>query len=241
VKIAILLLALSGVAHANGTPTPVPVAPQQSQGQSQTVFQQASSDANAAAAAAAKASAQSVSTASGGAGGANSLGDVAPSQSITGEQSDYNSLSLVLPSLASTPQMAAIAGCAPQITQGATGFLFGAFSNANAVTDTTHCTLMGLRNVKVAQCQYGAAQQIEDLLTKKLLPDYVASAVRFPDLTPAECAALKAPPKPEVIVREVIKEVRVEVPAPIVVPPKPPAKKVAKPCPAGQIPACKAV
>ncbi len=135
--------------------------------------------------------------------------------------------------------MAAIAGCAPQITQASVGFLFGAFSQASGTTDVSNCTLMALRNVKVDSCQYGSAQQIEDLLTKKLLPDFVPSTVRFPDLTPTQCHALKTPVPPPVVTNYIAPPpVVVPEPKPEPVKPKPVAKKK-PPCPAGQQLVCK--
>ena len=94
--------------------------------------------------------------------------------------------------------MSKIDGCAPAITQSARSgwLLIGGASVADSKTDPTDCTLMLLRNAKVDACQYASAKQVEDLMIAKLLPAFKASAGTYPDLTPTECAAVKAPPKP---------------------------------------------
>ncbi len=176
----------------------------------------------------------------GGSGGAGVSGDI--STSLNGDTSDYNAWSIVLPPLAFTPPMAAVVGCAPQIVQKTVGIGFGLFSQADGVTDVSNCTLMALRNVKVDSCQYGSAQQIEDLLTKKLLPEYVPSAIRFPDLTPTQCHALKTPvPPPQVVNYIAPPPVVPPVVVPPVVVPEPvkPKPKKKPPCPAGQQLVCK--
>lgn len=174
----VLALALMpAAALATDKPPPSPVAPSK-----------ASADASAAAAA------KSVATAAGTA----SVGDVAPSQSLGIGGDTARAWSLALAPPAFTPPMAAIAGCAPRITQQSTAVTLIA-SHASAETDPTDCTLILLRNAKVDQCQYATAKQVEDRMLSKLLPGFTASAVAMLDLTPSECAMVKAPPRVETV------------------------------------------
>lgn len=166
------------------------------------------------------------------AGGANTLGDV--STSLTGDSSDYNAWSVVLPPLASTPPMAPIQGCAPEITQSAVGFFFGIFSDAKARTDPTDCTLIALRNTKFEQCQFASAKQIEDLMLLKKLPDFKPSPAAFVDYDQAACARIKNPPPavaPVVKTEYEVRYVYVDSPLPKAAQPK---KKPKAPCHAGQ-------
>ena len=169
--IACLLLAFAGQALANPPPAPAPTGT------------------NATASATSNATAKATGTA------ASTIGDVAPAQTIGGDSA--RSYSLFIQPPAFTPPMAKIDGCAPAITQSARSgwLLIGGASVADSKTDPTDCTLMLLRNAKVDACQYASAKQIEDLMIAKLLPDFKASAGAYPDLTPTECAAMKAPSK----------------------------------------------
>lgn len=247
--LAIALL-FAGAAQATGTPVPpAPVpTPVSSHAQSQATSQ---AKAAAMAGAAAKASAAGGSATGGqaaggmatGTGGSNSLGD--SNTSLTGDSSDYNAWSVVLPPLASTPPMAPIAGCAPEITQSAVGFVFGIFSDARARTDPSDCTLIALRNTKFEQCQFASAKQIEDLMLLKKLPDFKPSAAVFIDHDQAMCAAIRnppttpapPPPKPEVVYETHYRYF--DAPG-VPDPPKPAKPKPKKPCPTGQQLVCKA-
>jgi hypothetical protein len=161
------------------------------------------------------ATANSASTSNGSAkaasGSHSAVGDVSQGLQVGGDSA--RSWSLFLPPPVFTPPMAPMVGCAPRVTQSAGSItLLGSMARSDA--DPTDCTLMALRNAKVEACQYASAKQVEDLMLAKLLPGYTASVVAFVDLTPAACAALKAPPKPEPVVN-------------LVAPPLPTATEVA--------------
>lgn len=183
------------------TPKPVkvhpphPWTPAASQVQNQTQTQvQTQGQTQTATGGASTSTSDSSATATGGsaAGGSNTMGNIAPSQSIGGDSVNSKAWSLFLPPLAFVPPMSAIAGCAPEITQSSVGVAFGAYSAANGKTDPQDCTLIQLRNAKVDACQYASAKQIEDLMLMKKLPDYRPSITQYTDLEPRDCAAVKA-------------------------------------------------
>jgi hypothetical protein len=197
-KAAALLCALALTMPAAGTTKPEDPKPP---------VPAAAPTAQAAAQAAAKASSSS-SAAGGSAAAGNTLGDVAPVQTVGGQAVSSHAWSLFAQPPAFTPPMAPIAGCAPVITQEATSgwLILGGLSKATGKTDPTDCTLIALRNAKVEQCQYASAKQIEDLLTAKLLPGYTPGpADGFTDLKPIACAALRQlqAQKPEAEIRYV--------------------------------------
>jgi hypothetical protein len=100
-----------------------------------------------------------------------------------------------------TPPMAAISGCSAQVTQQAMSVGWGFFSQASGTTDVSDCTLIAIRNEKVENCQYASAKQIEDLMLKRKLPDFVPSNVEMIDLTPKECHDIKHPPPPPPVIQ----------------------------------------
>ena len=149
-------------------------------------------DAAAAAAARAKAGAKASSTSHSG------VGDV--SQGLTTGDDRSRFLSLVLPPPAYTAPMAPIDGCAAEVTQEA-GSITLLGSRATARTDPTVCHVLAIRNAKVEACHFASAKHVEDLLLAKLLPGYQANPLVLSDLSPAECAALKAPPLPAPLIQ----------------------------------------
>src|SRR5690606_34389192 len=174
---AVLALAVCAVAaapaFATSNPPPAP-APSPAPSSSTS---QAESAAAAAAAAAARAGAASRATggqATGGAatggravvgnvgststaGGADLDSDIAveaPASSSLIDSSRSSAWSLFLPPPVFTPPMAPVQCPSATITQDATSFVMGVYSDANAKTDTSDCTLIQVRNAKVEACQY---------------------------------------------------------------------------------------
>lgn len=95
---------------------------------------------------------------------------------------------------AHTPSMPTTGARFPKITQSATGVGFGLFSRADAETNTDVDSLYAMREIKLAQCQYLSVKQIDDGITKKAMPEFVAASDDgYANLTPEECAKLKEP------------------------------------------------
>lgn len=126
-------------------------------------------------------------------------GQTQGSQSLTdSDRSSYRSWAVVLPAAPWMPPMARVECASAQIDQSDQQVLWGAWRNAQAHTNTSDCTVIALRNAKVETCQYASAKQVEDLLLVKHLPAFsAADSSGYIDLTPTQCAALKAPPLPQ--------------------------------------------
>lgn len=201
-----------------------------------------SSTSAAGAAAGALAGALSGSTSGASTTGTNELDNAvdvsAPSEASITDQSrvDSSAWSLFLPPPAWVPPMAPVDCASAMITQDSKLIAFNAYSEANAKTDTSDCTLIRLRNAKVESCQYGEAKQIEDLVVAKYLKDYRPGAVQMPNYSHAECNVLKAPPAPTPIATpaQLLPPAAPASSAPVPVPAavKPAPKKVAKTKPA---------
>lgn len=120
------------------------------------------------------------------------------SQSLNdSDRSSYRSWAIVLPAAPWMPPMARVECASAQIDQSDQQVLWGAWRSAQAHTNTSDCTVIALRNAKVETCQYASAKQVEDLLLARHLPAFAASdSSGYIDLTPTQCAALRAPPAP---------------------------------------------
>lgn len=243
--IALALAAILAPAYALGTPPPPEPAPvkqkvlkpisKSSSVQSQQAISASHSAASSDSSSASDSSASSASD--------SSVGDVAPIQSIGGDRVTSRSWSLFFPPPAYTPPMAPIQGCAARVSQSSVYMGWGAYSKADSGANTDPCTLIAIRNAKVESCQYASAKQIEDLLTEQLLPSYKANSVKFDDLTPKECAAIKAPkpvPVPDTPVNLITDAPKTLILTAAEPPkeapkeaPKVEGKKEVKPCPAG--------
>lgn len=126
-------------------------------------------------------------------------GQTQGSQSLTdSDRSSYRSWAVVLPMAPWMPPMQKVECTLAQVRQTDEMVGWGAWRRADASTDTSDCTVIALRNAKVETCQYASAKQVEDLLLVKHLPAFSASdSTGYIDLTPTQCAALKAPPLPQ--------------------------------------------
>lgn len=202
--------AAASPAFATNSPPPAP-APSPAPSTSNSTSK-AEAAAAAAAAAAARAAASSRATGGRATGGAATVGNVgssshggaadldssidvdAPANSslIDSSSNKSSAWSLFLPPPVFTPPMAPVQCPSATITQDATSVVMGVYSNANAKTDTSDCTLIQVRNAKVEACQYASAKQIEDLLVAKHLPAFKATSVVMTDYTDQECSVLKS-------------------------------------------------
>lgn len=126
-------------------------------------------------------------------------GQTQGSQSLTdSDRSSYRSWAVVLPVAPWMPPMQKVECTLAQVRQTDEMVGWGAWRRAEASTDTSDCTVIALRNAKVETCQYASAKQVEDLLLVKHLPAFsAADSSGYIDLTPTQCAALKAPPLPQ--------------------------------------------
>lgn len=186
----------------NPTPSPTPSTTSTSSGASAGASSSAAALAGAAAGASVgnvgggAAKVEGVSSSS--AGGASDLQsdiDVNAAPALN-DNSKSSAWSLFLPPPAWVPPMAPVDCASAMITQDSKLIAFNAYSEANAKTDTSDCTLIRLRNAKVESCQFGEAKQIEDLVVAKYLKDYKPGQVQMPNYSHAECNVLKAPPAP---------------------------------------------
>jgi hypothetical protein len=66
-------------------------------------------------------------------------------------------------------------------------------SIANSSSNGDNCLAIAIRNAKVETCQFYDAAQIENLLAKKVLPDFEASTNVQVNLSPEACSILKTP------------------------------------------------
>lgn len=186
----------------NGGAWPTCTPPGKPSKPSKPVTSGSSSTSAAGAAAGALAGALSGSTSGASTTGTNTLDNAvdvtAPSEASISDHSrvDSSAWSLFLPPPAWVPPMAPVDCASAMITQDSKLVAWNAYSEANAKTDTSDCTLIRLRNTKVESCQFGEAKQIEDLVVAKYLKDYKPGQVQMPNYSHAECNVLKAPPAP---------------------------------------------
>jgi hypothetical protein len=246
-------------AQATGTPTPPPATPAPTTitsgaaaGAAAGAVSGSRSDAVSNSGAAAGANATGGSATGGNAAGGSARQGQGQAQrqaatsgaSITdnGSTSTENSM-YVLPSPVFTPPMAAVnCPAGVEITNEAFSLGWSAISAARGHTDNSACVLITLRNAYVEQCQYASAKQVQDLLTAKMLPGFVASGTAYLDLTRGECDALRAPVAPVVRTETVYISVPAPAAAPVAVPPKKRIRTVfpVKKCkPAAALPACR--
>lgn len=101
----------------------------------------------------------------------------------------------VLPSPVFTPPLPMIAGCpSANVDQMAFAAGWNFISYADASVNTDNCTAVILYNQYVSTCKWHSAQQVLDLLSKKVLPGFTPSSVELVDLDKRQCDALLAPP-----------------------------------------------
>lgn len=133
----------------------------------------------------------------GGAGGAGGVATVAAGAAMGGNVSTSGGDSnlWVMPAPVFTPPMITISCPQAAVNQEAFAVGWNFLSYAKSNIDPMECTLIQIRNAKVETCQYASAKQIEDMMVKRRLPDYVPNPVVMDDYTPAECKLLLAPPK----------------------------------------------
>ncbi len=163
----------------------------QATGKPQPPQQPAPPPAMASADAKAQATAQAKAAANASSGSRSSTGPVSQGVDVGGDVA--RSWSLFLPPPAFTPPMAPVEGCAAEVTQEA-GAVTLLGSKASSRSDPSVCHLLTLRNLKVQQCQYASAKQIEDLLVARMLPGFVASPqADYLDLPRTACAMLSTP------------------------------------------------
>jgi hypothetical protein len=123
---------------------------------------------------------------------------------VGGYTSNSDSNLYVLPAPVFVPPMAALPCPAAQIEQEAVAGGWNFFSFSKGRTDTRDCTAIIVINSLIDRCQYGRAQQALDLLAVRALPGFQVAAAGYPDLTPKECAMVKAPPAPPAPVAPII-------------------------------------
>ncbi len=100
----------------------------------------------------------------------------------------------VLPAPVFTPPLPMIQSCpGANIDQHSTALGWNFVSHARAVVNTDNCTAISLYNSYVATCKYKSAQQVLDLLTRKILPDFQKSDVALVDLSKKDCDSLSMP------------------------------------------------
>jgi hypothetical protein len=123
---------------------------------------------------------------------------------VGGYTSNSDSNLYVLPAPVFLPPMAALPCPAAQVEQEAVAGGWNFFSFSKGRTDTRDCTAIIVINSLIDRCQYGRAQQALDLLAVRALPGFQVAAVGYPDLTPKECAMVKAPPAPPAPVAPIV-------------------------------------
>jgi hypothetical protein len=107
----------------------------------------------------------------------------------------------VLPAPVFTPPLPVIQSCpGANIDQHATAIGWSFLSHARSTVNTDNCTAITLYNSYVATCKYKSAQQVLDLLTRKILPDFEKSDVILVDLSKKDCDALSIPLAPAPVV-----------------------------------------
>ncbi len=108
--------------------------------------------------------------------------------------SSYKSNMWVFPAPVFTPPLPMIQNCpGANIDQHATAIGWSFVSHARATVNTDNCTAITLYNSYVSTCKYQSAQQVLDLLTRKILPDFQKSEVVLMDLSRKECDMLSRP------------------------------------------------
>lgn len=115
--------------------------------------------------------------------------------------SSYRNNMWVLPAPVFTPPLPVIQSCpGANIDQHATAIGWSFLSHARSTVNTDNCTAITLYNSYVATCKYKSAQQVLDLLTRKILPDFEKSDVVLVDLSKKDCDALSIPLAPAPVV-----------------------------------------
>lgn len=108
--------------------------------------------------------------------------------------SSYKNSMWVLPAPVFTPPLPMIQSCpGANVDQHATAVGWNFLSHARATVNTDNCTAITLYNSYVSTCKYKSAQQVLDLLTKKILPDFERSGVPLSDLSKKDCDELLKP------------------------------------------------
>jgi hypothetical protein len=108
--------------------------------------------------------------------------------------SSYKNNMWVFPAPVFTPPLPLIQNCpGANVEQHATAVGWNFVSHARATVNTDNCTAITLYNSYVSTCKYQSAQQVLDLLTRKILPDFQRSEVALMDLTKKECDMLSMP------------------------------------------------
>lgn len=108
--------------------------------------------------------------------------------------SSYRSNMWVFPAPVFTPPLPMIQNCpGANVDQHATAIGWSFVSHARATVNTDNCTAITLYNSYVSTCKYQSAQQVLDLLTRKILPDFQKSEVVLMDLSRKECEMLSMP------------------------------------------------
>lgn len=230
------------VASATGTPppppppppapTPVPSHHPVKVGVDVTAGAKASSSSSSLAGA--SSSSQATQTTSQTANQTSSLSDLGNSNVSVGGDSSRSNM-WVLPAPVFTPPLPPIANCpSANVDQMAIAGGWSFLSYARGSVNTDNCTAIILYNQYVSTCKWKSAQQVLDLLSRKVLPDFQQSDVELFDMTREQCNALvvnpKADPQPPVV--NYVYNYYQENPQP-----KPPTKvkeKATGPCPAGQ-------
>ncbi len=112
----------------------------------------------------------------------------------TSTSSNYKSNMWVFPAPVFTPPLPMIQNCpGANVDQHATAVGWNFVSHARATVNTDNCTAITLYNSYVATCKYRSAQQVLDLLTRKILPDFEKSDVVLVDFSKKECDLLSMP------------------------------------------------
>lgn len=108
--------------------------------------------------------------------------------------SSYKNSMWVFPAPVFTPPLPLIQNCpGANVDQHATAVGWNFVSHARATVNTDNCTAITLYNSYVSTCKYQSAQQVLDLLTRKILPDFQKSEVILVDLSKKECDMLSVP------------------------------------------------
>lgn len=108
--------------------------------------------------------------------------------------SSYRNNMWVLPAPVFTPPLPMIQSCpGANVDQHSTAFGWSFVSHARATINTDNCTAITLYNSYVSTCKYRSAQQVLDLLTRKILPGFERSDVVLMDLSKTDCDALLIP------------------------------------------------
>lgn len=164
-------------------------------------------------------------SATGGAGGngaaAAAAGDSAANSNstLTGignstdqSQSSFKALAISLPTPVFTPPLPMSTCPQANVDQSAVAVGFGLFSHAKGSVNTDNCTAIIIYNSFLAQCKYESAQQVLNMLTVKVLPDWKAQNTVNIDLTTKECVELLKPIPPANPVKTVDNYIYVEKP-----------------------------